>query len=85
MWKKILVVAASGTIQQHKGKMWVAREFNPGHLASATSALTTELRQPSTSKTFLGFFTFYLCFSLDPFKWESFNLVFMKGQDLIIR
>ncbi len=30
------------------------------------------------------FFTFFLCFSLDPFKWESFNLIFMKGQNLII-
>ena len=29
-------------------------ESNPGPLASATSALTTELRQPSTSKTALG-------------------------------
>ncbi len=30
------------------------------------------------------FFTFSLCFSLDPFKWESFNLVHMKSQNLII-
>ncbi len=41
-------------------KMWknlsCRRESNPGPLALATSALTTELRQPSTSKTF----TFYV-------------------------
>ncbi len=43
------------------------RDFNPGPLVLATSALTTELRQPSTSKTL-----------------ESFNLVCMKDQNLII-
>ena len=53
MWKKVLVVAG---------------ESNPGPLALATSALATELQQPST---------------LDPFKGESFNLVFMKGQNLV--
>ncbi len=31
------------------------RESNPGPLASAISALTTELRQPSTSNTFTFF------------------------------
>ncbi len=30
----------------------VTGESNPGTLALATSALTTELRQPTTSKTF---------------------------------
>ncbi len=32
------------------------QELNPGPLASATSALTTELRQPSTSKTVTFFY-----------------------------
>ncbi len=35
----------------------VTGDSNPGPLASATSALTTELRQPSTSKT-LTFFLY---------------------------
>ncbi len=33
----------------------VAGDSNPGPLALATSALTTELRQPLTSKTFTFF------------------------------
>ncbi len=45
-----------------KGKKWknlgCRRELNPGPLASATSAITTKLRQPSTSKTFI--FSFML-------------------------
>ncbi len=55
----------------------VTGELNPGPLALATTALTTELRQPSTSKSFTFYFFFYeglelgdcnnKCFSLECF------------------
>ncbi len=37
----------------------------------------------SNPRWLLRFFTFFLCFFLDPFRWESVNLVFMNGQNLI--
>ncbi len=43
--------------KKKKNNLGCPRESNPGLLASATSALTTELRQPSTSKT-LTFFLY---------------------------
>ena len=52
-----------GVWEKSKGKMWknlsCRRDSNPGPLALATSALTTELRQPSVCKT-LTFFPFFL-------------------------
>ncbi len=51
---KLSHLKGSGKKQRKNVKkiLVVAGDSNPGPLALATSALTTELRQPSTSKTF---------------------------------
>ncbi len=48
VWKKVK--------EKCEAILIVAGESNPGPLALATSALTTEIRQPTTSKIF----TFYI-------------------------
>ena len=58
-----------------------------GCRSSVVRALVAKARVPgfdSPVTTKIFFSTFFICFSLDPFKRESFNLVFMKGQNLIM-
>ena len=55
-----------------------------GCRSSVAWALMAKAKRGFDSPVNWVFFIFYLCFSLDPFKWESFNPDFMNCQNLII-
>ncbi len=84
-WSVEYETAASGTTQQYKGKMWrswkswvvIAQWLEHWWLKPVVLGSI-----PQKQLRFFSHFSF--AFFPDPFKWESFNVVFMKGQNLVI-